>query len=123
MQGILSKSFLPLALGTALLLGGCATKDDVMKAQTTADQANSAAQRAQSTADQANAAAQRAQQAADAARAAAQSASDAAQKASDEAKAASDKVDQHEATEKTVMAGARGASGADARLASTQRLI
>jgi hypothetical protein len=48
MHGILSKGFLPLAFGTALILGGCATKDDVMKAQTTADQANAAAGRAQS---------------------------------------------------------------------------
>lgn len=111
MQSILSKGFLPLALGTALLLGGCATKDDVMKAQTTADQANAAAGRAQSTADQANAAAQRAQQAADAARAAAQSASDAAQKADADAKAASDKVDQHEATEHRHGRRARGERG------------
>jgi hypothetical protein len=101
MHGILSKGFLPLAFGTALILGGCATKDDVMKAQTSADQANAAAGRAQSSADQANSAAARAQQTADAARAAAQSANDAAQKASADAKAVSDKMDADEAAEKT----------------------
>lgn len=101
MHSILSRSFLPLALGAGLLLAGCATKEDVMKAQSTADAANSAAGRAQSTADAANAAAQRAQQTADAARAAAQAANDAAQKASADAKAVSDKMDADEAAEKT----------------------
>lgn len=45
-----------------LLLGGCATKEDVQKAQSTADQALSAAQGAQSAAQGAQSAAQAAQQ-------------------------------------------------------------
>ena len=97
MHRVLSRGFLPLALGTALFLGGCATKDDVLKAQ--------------STADAANAAAGRAQQAADAARAAAQSANDLAQKASDDAKAANDKIDKDEAAEHRHGRRARGERG------------
>lgn len=51
--------------GAALLVSGCATVDDVNKAQGTADQAMSAAQHAQGTADQALSAAQSAQQSID----------------------------------------------------------
>jgi Alanine-zipper, major outer membrane lipoprotein len=46
-------------------LSGCASVDDVKRAQSTADQAMSAAQHAQSTADQALSTAQSAQQGVD----------------------------------------------------------
>ena len=59
-----------MALGTAaVLLGGCASVDDVKKAQATADAAMSAAQQAEQTGQQAQQAAQRAQQTADQAQA------------------------------------------------------
>lgn len=61
-------------LAGALLLGGCATKEEVEHAQATADQAMSAAQRAQSTADSATSAAQAAGSTAQAAAADAQKA-------------------------------------------------
>ena len=52
MHRILSKgAFLSLA-ATALVVSGCATKDEVQHAQATADQALSAAQAAQRSSDQ-----------------------------------------------------------------------
>jgi len=59
------KSTLLAMAGAALLLGGCASIDDVKNAQATADRALSAAQNAQGTADQALSAARNAQQTAD----------------------------------------------------------
>lgn len=61
----LSKSSLIVITATGLLLGGCATKEDVEHAQATADQALGTAQHAQGTADQALSAAQGAQQSVD----------------------------------------------------------
>ena len=52
-------------LGTASLLGGCATKEEVERAQATADSALSAANQAQQTGTAAQAAAQNAQQGVD----------------------------------------------------------
>jgi murein lipoprotein len=54
-------------LGAALTMGGCATVEDVKKAQATADQAMSAAQAAQQTANSAQSQAQAAMSAAQAA--------------------------------------------------------
>jgi len=51
-------------VGLPLLLGGCASTSDVQKAQSTADQALSAAHNAQQTATAAQSAAQAAQQSA-----------------------------------------------------------
>ena len=65
MTNILSKASLISMAAAAVLMGGCATKDDVEKAQTTADQAMAAAQHAQGTADQALSTAQGAQQSID----------------------------------------------------------
>jgi nicotinic acid phosphoribosyltransferase len=61
----LSKATLLSMAGAALMLSGCATVDDVKRAQATADQAMGAAQHAQSTADQALSTAQGAQQGVD----------------------------------------------------------
>lgn len=61
----LSKTSLIVVTATGLLLGGCATREDVERAQATADRALSTAQHAQGTADQALSAAQAAQQSAD----------------------------------------------------------
>ncbi|HUO87723.1 MAG TPA: Lpp/OprI family alanine-zipper lipoprotein [Rhizomicrobium sp.] len=66
-MNFLSKATLLSMAGAALMLGGCASVDDVRRAQSTADQALSAAQHAQSTADQALSTAQSAQSAAQAA--------------------------------------------------------
>lgn len=81
-----------IVLVSAALLGGCASIEDVKRAQSTADQAvalaregKAAAQQAQSTADQGVAAAQRAQGTADQAVAAAKAADDKAQAAGDAA--------------------------------------
>ncbi|HEX4861478.1 MAG TPA: hypothetical protein VFV07_09590 [Rhizomicrobium sp.] len=65
MNAILRKLSLVSALAGALMVGGCATEDEVQKAQATADQAMSAAQAAQQTANQAQSAAQSAQQGVD----------------------------------------------------------
>lgn len=77
---------------SAALLGGCASIEDVKRAQSTADQAvalaregKAAAQQAQGTADQGVAAAQRAQATADQGVAAAKAADDKAQAAGDAA--------------------------------------
>jgi hypothetical protein len=65
MYKLFSRSSL-FAVGTvALLLGGCATEEDVKKAQATADQAMSAAQQAQQAANAAQATANEAKQSAD----------------------------------------------------------
>lgn len=61
----LSKTSLVVVTATGLLLGGCASREDVERAQDTADRALAAAQHAQGTADQALSAAQAAQQAVD----------------------------------------------------------
>ena len=65
MNMIFNRSSLISLAGAALLLGGCASVDDVKHAQATADQAMSTAQHAQATADQALSAAQAAQQGVD----------------------------------------------------------
>jgi ABC-type phosphate/phosphonate transport system substrate-binding protein len=52
MHPILSKGALVSAVAISLLAGGCATKESVEHAQSTADQALSAAQAAQHAADQ-----------------------------------------------------------------------
>lgn len=67
MRKFIGKTTFVLMLAAPLLLGGCATQEDVEHAQSTADAAMAAAQRAQSSAD---AAAQKADQAAAAAKAA-----------------------------------------------------
>lgn len=64
-MNILSKGLLLSMTGAALLLGGCASVDDVKHAQETADQAMAAAHHAQDTADSAMSAAQAAQQSVD----------------------------------------------------------
>jgi hypothetical protein len=95
MQSIVSKGLVAMAMSASLLAGGCATTEDVERAQATADSAKmtadqalaaaqSAGQRADaanSAAQQANSAAQQAQSAADRAQAAAQNASSAAEAA------------------------------------------
>ena len=63
-MNFLSKASLLSMAGAALMLSGCASVDDVKRAQSTADQALAAAQHAQSTADQALSTAQSAQSAA-----------------------------------------------------------
>ena len=90
--------FLTAAVLSAVTLSGCATVEDVKRAQSTADQAvalaregKAAAQQAQTTADQGVAAAQRAQGTADQAVAAAKVADDKGQAAGDAA-ANNDKV-------------------------------
>jgi hypothetical protein len=62
---ILSRSALLSMAGAALLLGGCASTDDVKHAQDTADQALAAAHHSQESADSAMSAAQAAQQSVD----------------------------------------------------------
>jgi outer membrane murein-binding lipoprotein Lpp len=61
MRNLVTKSALVAVIGGTLLLAGCASVDDVKRAQATADQALDAAHNAQSAAD-------RAQQTADQAR-------------------------------------------------------
>jgi outer membrane murein-binding lipoprotein Lpp len=53
MRKYFSKGVLVAAVGATLLLSGCATTEDVQKAQSTADQALSAAQQAQQSASSA----------------------------------------------------------------------
>ena len=65
MIGILKKSAFVAVAGSAILLGGCATKESVEHAQMTADTALTTAQHAQTTADQALSTAQGAQQSVD----------------------------------------------------------
>jgi hypothetical protein len=65
MYRLLSRSSLFAVSTVALLLGGCATEEEVKKAQATADQAMSAAQQAQQAANAAQATANEAKQAAD----------------------------------------------------------
>ena len=52
MRTILSRGPMFAAVAIALLAGGCASQDSVVKAQATADQALSAAQAAQRSSDQ-----------------------------------------------------------------------
>jgi PBP1b-binding outer membrane lipoprotein LpoB len=59
------KSIVMSMAGAAMLLGGCASQEDVRHAQATADDALAAAHHAQQTADQALSAAQTAQQGVD----------------------------------------------------------
>lgn len=93
----LNKNLILVVSVAAPMLAGCATLEDVKRAQLTADQAVAAAQaaqgsadRAQSTADQGVAAAQRAQNSADRAQATADKAVAAAKVADDKAQAAGD---------------------------------
>lgn len=65
MHMIFSRGAFLAAATAALMLSGCATEDEVHKAQSTADQALSTAQSAQQTATSAQQAAQAAQQSAD----------------------------------------------------------
>lgn len=65
MENILRKITLVSAMGTLIAMGGCASIEDVKRAQSTADQALSAAQQAQQGAASAQSAAQAAQQSAD----------------------------------------------------------
>ena len=69
MQKLIRRTALLSLVAAPLLLSGCASTDDVQKAQATADQAMAAAQHAQQTADQAQATAQSADQKADQAQA------------------------------------------------------
>lgn len=62
MLGFLGKRSAMLLVGTTLLLGGCATTEEVEHAQATADSAKSDAAAAMSAAQQANSAAQAADQ-------------------------------------------------------------
>lgn len=87
MQSLFIRGLLPVVMG-ATMLGGCATVEDVNRAQAsadaarmTADQALSAAQAAQQRADQANSAAASAQASANAAQSAARDAAAAADQA------------------------------------------
>lgn len=80
MQYSIRQLSLALVAGTGLLLGGCATKDDVQTAQKTADAARAQADAAVSAAQAAQSASQAAAQKADLAAA--------------EAKSANDKIDQ-----------------------------
>jgi hypothetical protein len=52
-RNMMTKTALAALLGAPLLLGACASKDDVAKAQDTADRALASAQQANSTAQQA----------------------------------------------------------------------
>jgi polyhydroxyalkanoate synthesis regulator phasin len=65
MHKLLSRGSLFAAGTVALMVSGCASTDDVKKAQATADQAMSTAQQAQQSASAAQSAAQAAQQSAD----------------------------------------------------------
>ncbi|MBL6853323.1 MAG: hypothetical protein ISS15_15475 [Alphaproteobacteria bacterium] len=53
MQNLITKSVSIAVVGGALLLGGCASEEDVHRAQATADQALEAAHGAQAAADHA----------------------------------------------------------------------
>lgn len=77
----------------ALMLGGCASMDDVKRAQSTADQALSAAQSAGQRADAAMSAANSAGSKADAAMSAANAAGAKADEANTKVDALNDKVD------------------------------
>jgi hypothetical protein len=92
MHRFLSTSLAAMALSAALMAGGCASTDDVNRAQATADaakmtadQALLAAQMAQARADQANATAQTAQNTANSAQSTAQAAAASADQAKEEA--------------------------------------
>ena len=65
MKSTIRKAIVMSLAGAALMLGGCASVDDVKHAQATADEALAAAHHAQQTADQAMSAAQTAQQGVD----------------------------------------------------------
>lgn len=65
MQTIFRKATLFSLGAAALVLSGCASTDDVKKAQSTADQAQSTAQQAQQTANEALSTAKAAEQKAD----------------------------------------------------------
>ena len=80
-------------LASVVLLAGCASMDDVKRAQATADQALSAAQAAGQRADAAMAAANSAGSKADAAMSAANEASSKADSANSKIDALNDKVD------------------------------
>src|SRR5258706_1155849 len=75
MNIIASRSLLTLAFGTMLLFGGCATKESVEAAQSSADAAKASAAQAMTAAQSAQAAAQAAAQKADQAEMDAQAAS------------------------------------------------
>jgi outer membrane murein-binding lipoprotein Lpp len=62
LMNVLRSTAILTVLGMPLLLGGCASKDDLQKVQGTADQALSSAHDAQQTANSARSAAQDAQQ-------------------------------------------------------------
>ncbi len=80
-------------LAGALMLGGCASMDDVKRAQSTADQALSAAQSAGQRADSAMSAANAASSKADAAMSAANAAAAKADDANSKVDTLNDKVD------------------------------
>ena len=82
-----------VVLAAALMAAGCATTDDVKRAQATADQALSAANAANQKADAAMAAAQSASSKADAAQASANAAGQKADAASASVAELNDKVD------------------------------
>jgi hypothetical protein len=86
MRTLLRSSALVVLLAGPLMLGGCATQDAVEHAQSTADEALSAAQHAQATADAASQKADTATQSAD-------SASQKADAAAADAKRANDRLD------------------------------
>ena len=62
MQNIFRKAGFLIVIGSTLALSACASNEDVQKAQSTADQALTAAQQAQQTAQQAQTTASSAQQ-------------------------------------------------------------
>jgi murein lipoprotein len=84
----------PIVVAGALLLAGCASTDDVKRAQATADQALSAAQSAGQRADSAMSAANAAGAKADSAMSAANAAASKADEANSKVDALSQKVDQ-----------------------------
>jgi hypothetical protein len=86
MRKLLGSSALVVLLAGPLMLGGCATRESVEHAQSTADEALSAAQHAQATADTAS-------QKADAAAQSADSANQKADAAATDAKRANDRRD------------------------------
>lgn len=69
MENVFRKFSLAVVAGGMLVMGGCASVDDVKRAQATADQALDAAHQAQQSASTAQSAAQGAQQSADQAKA------------------------------------------------------
>jgi len=71
MMKLVGGASLATVLGTAAILGGCASRGDVEQAQATANQALGTAQQAMSAAQQAQMTASNAQQSAEAARTAA----------------------------------------------------